>query len=268
MNRKYMFAAAFAAMAFRQQEPGTDGAGAAAIADAAAKVNQPDAAAVAPPAPTAYVQMVPVKFHFKKEKIRDEAGKEIGEGKKLPSASLFLPIPKTDYLVEVLSDTTDKYAKEKALLMDAVSDIVYSVARMQINAFRETNKETPITMSVLNLEALDWNKIANMPKGERGTTVPSDEDIKAFLDSYLEVMPAATNKSKEKIENHVALFTAKFKKQRAQKDLLEVFQQALGIYTGAVSEEVLEDNLAVVEYYDNMLSRMLKSEEKITMDDI
>lgn len=263
MNRKFALAAA--SMMFRNDEPGTDGAGIAAAVD---KINTPDAAAVAPPAPTAYVVMQPVKFHFKKEKLRDESGKEIGEGKKLPSASLFLPIPKADYLVEVLQDNTDKFAKERALLMDAVSDIVYSVARSQINAFRETNKDTPVTMSVLNLEALDWTKIANMPKGERGTSVPSDEDIKSFLDSYLEVMPEATNKSKEKIENHVALFSARFKKQRAQKELLEVFQSALQIYTNTVSEEVLEDNLAVVEYFANMLERYLKSEEKITMNDI
>jgi hypothetical protein len=238
------------------------------VAAVTEKLNAPDAAAVAPPAPSDYVVMQPVKFHFKKEKLRDETGKEIGEGKKLPSASLFLPIPKSSYLVEVLQDTTDKFAKERALLMDAVQDIVYSVARGQINTFRETNKDTPVTMSVLNLEALDWTKIANMPKGERGTSVPSDEDIKAFLDSYLEVMPEATNKSKEKIENHVALFSAKFKKQRAQKELLEVFQAALNIYVNTVTEDVLEDNLPVVEYFANMLARYLKSEEKITMDDI
>lgn len=231
------------------------------------------AAPVAPAAPNDYVTMQSQKFHFKKEKLRDDTGKEIGEGKKLPTAELFLPVPKPSYLVEILQDTTDKFTKEKALLMDAVSDVIYGVARGQINAFRElpANKETPITMSVLDLQKLDWTAIANMPKGERGSSVPGDDDIKLFLESYLEVMPAATGKTKEKIENHVALFTSKFKKQRGQKELLEVMLSALAIYVTTVGEsqpEVLDDNAAVVEYFQNMLERYLKSEEKITMDDI
>lgn len=241
--------------------------------NAAATETNAAAAPVAPAAPNDYVTMQSQKFHFKKEKLRDETGKEIGEGKKLPTAELFLPVPKSSYLVEILTDTTDKFTKERALLMDAVSDVVYGVARGQINAFREipANKETPITMSVLDLQKLDWTAIANMPKGERGSSVPSDDDIKAFLESYLEVMPAATGKSKEKIENHCALFTAKFKKQRGQKELLEVMLSALSIYVATVGEsqpEVLDDNAPVVEYFTNMLDRYLKSEEKITMDDI
>lgn len=231
------------------------------------------AAPVAPPAPNDYVVMQPQKFHFKKEKLRDENGKEVGEGKKLPTAELFLPVPKSSYLIDILQDTTDKYSKERALLLDAVSDVVYGVARGQINAFREVpaNKETPITMSVLNLEKLDWTAIANMPKGERGSSVPSDEDIKAFLESYLEVMPAATGKTKEKIENHVALFTAKFKKQRGQKELLEVMLSALSIYVTTMAEsqpDALDDHAPVIEYFQAMLERYMKAEEKITMDDI
>lgn len=265
MNRKYaQMILGLAAIHLMQESTTTDGTGTEATAAPAP---------VAPPAPTSYVDMKPQKFHFKKEKLRDETGKEIGEGKKLPSAELFLPVPKTSYLVEILQDTTDKFAKEKALLLDAVTDVVYGVARGQINAFREVpaNKDTPITMSVLNLDKLDWTAIANMPKGERGSSVPSDEDIKAFLESYLEVMPEATGKPKEKIENHCALFTAKFKKQRGQKELLEVMLSALSIYVTTVAEsqpEVLEDNAPVVEYFQNMLERYMNSEEKITMNDI
>ena len=227
------------------------------------------APAPAPAAPNDFVTMQEQTFHFKKEKIRDAEGKEVGEGRKLPAAKLYLPLPKTDRLVQILQGG-EEFAKERELLLGAVNDVIYAQARAQINAFREAdaNKDTPITAAVLNYDKLDWTAIANMPKGERGTSVPSDEDIKTFLDSYLEVMPEATGKDKSKIENHVALFQSRFKKQRSQKELLEVFQSALGIYAGAVSDEVLEDNMAVVEYFSNMLARYLKSEEKITMEDI
>lgn len=259
MNSKLSLLAAISgAMVYREGEPGTDGS-----APAAAPV-------VAPTPINDYTEMKPFTFHFKKEKLRDETGKEVGEGKKLPAANLFLPVPKVSKLVEILQSTGETLAKERALLMDAVVDVVYGVARGQINAFRdiEANKDQPVTLAALNLDKLDWTAIANMPKGERGTSVPSDEDIQSFLDSYLEVMPKAADKSKEKIEVHCALFKAKFKKQRSQKELLEVFQNALGIYIGAVTDDVLEDQLPVVEYYQTMLARMLKSEEKITMDDI
>lgn len=261
MNRKF-FPLSFLLMAAATTEAGT-----------APGTGETLAAATTPPAPAPineFVEMKPVTFHFKKEKLRDETGKEVGEGKKLPAANLFLPIPKVDRLVQILQATGETFAKERALLMDAVTDVVYGVARGQINAFREVeaNKDQPVTLAALNLDKLDWTAIANMPKGERGTSVPSDEDIQSFLDSYLEVMPAAANKSKEKIEVHCALFKSKFKKQRSQKELLEVFKSALGIYVASVSDDVLEDQLPVVEYYQNMLERMLKSEEKITMDDI
>lgn len=236
-------------------------------ADANAATAAP--APVAPAAPKDYVTMAPVTFHFKKEKLTDEAGKEIGEGKKLPAANLFLPVPKTERLVQILQGG-EEFAKDRELLLNAVSDVIYSQARAQINDWRDlpANKDQVVTQSVLNLDKLDWNAIANMPKGERGISVPDDASIQSFLDSYLEVMPAATNKDKAKIENHVALFKTGFKKQRSQKDILEVFKQALAIYVGAVPDDVMEDQLPVVEYYSNKLDRMLRSEEKITMEDI
>lgn len=228
------------------------------------------AAPAAPAAPNGYTALVPTSFHFKVEKMRDEKGVVVGEGKKLPKADLFLPVPTRERIAEILLDDSDTFTKERKLLEDAILDVVYGVARGQINAYREVeaNKDTPITQAVLNLDKLDWSAIANMPKGERGTSVPSDEDLQSFFDSYLTIMPEAANKAKEKIENHIVLFKAKFKKQRAQKDLLEVFRNALAVYSAAAGEEVMEDQLAVVEYYSNMLERYLKSEEKITLEDI
>lgn len=254
-TRSAMLAALAGAMLYREGEPGVDGS---------------NAAPAVPPAPSDYVGMEPVTFHFKKEKLTDEKGNVVGEGKKLPKADLFLPVPKNSRIIEILQDTTEQFAKERKLIRDAILDVVYGAARSQINAFREVeaNKDQPVTQATLDLDKLDWTFIANIPKGERGITVPSDEDIQAFLDKYLEVMPAATNKTKEKIENHVALFKAGFKKQRNQKELLEVFRQALAIFATNISDDELEDHMAVVEYFQNKLDRMLKAEEKITIDDI
>jgi hypothetical protein len=237
-----------------------------------ANTQQDAAAATAEPAVNLtpvneYVTMQPSAFHFKTDKVRDEAGKVIGEGKKHPSVTIPLPIPKTTRLIEFLSDPT-KYAKEVELLMASAAATVFQVARGQINDFREKNPEGVVTPGVINYDALDFTAIANMPKSERGSFVPADEDIKAFLDSYLEIMPAATNKTPEKIKNHVDIISTGFKKQRAQKDVLELFKDAFSIYITKAPTEVVEEHVEVIEYFNNRLDRMLKVEEKITMDDL
>lgn len=232
-----------------------------------------EAASATPAAPAAinaYVNMAKIAFHFKSEKLRDEAGNVIADkvGPKHPSVEMYLPVPKTERLVEMLTDTTGKFAKEIELLMSAVTGIVFQVARGQINDFREKTPGGVVTPAVLNYDKLDFTAIANMPKSERGSFVPADEDIKAFLDSYLEVMPAATNKDAARIKKHVEIIATGFKKQRAQKDMLEFFVDAFAVYTTSAPEEAVEEHMEVIEYFQSRLARMLKVEEKVTMDDL
>lgn len=258
MNRKFALHLALLAMA---ADPTVAGTGET-LAQATAASEPP-----VPAAPNGFVTMEKQSFHFKTEKLRDDKGTVIGEGKKIPKADLFLPIPKTERLIEILQGG-EEYKKERELLMSAVKDVIYGVARGQINDFRESNKDKVVTAEALNYDKLDWTAIANTPAAQRGTSVPSDEDMQVFFNSYLEVMPQATNKPKEKIENHIVLFKTGFKKQRGQKDFLEVFRNALGVYVTAVNEETLEENQEVVEYFSNRLERMLSAEEKITLEDI
>jgi len=213
------------------------------------------------------VNMVKNKFHFKTEKLRDDKGAVIGEGKKHPSVEIDLPVPTANAITTFFSDTA-KYAKELELLFSTLQDQVYRIARGQINDFREKNPEAEVTAAALNYDKLDWTAIANMPKGERASTVPSDEDVKAFLDSYLEVMPAALGKPKQNIENHVACYQSGFRKQRSQKEILEMFQNALAVYTTTVGDEVAEEHVECIEYFSNRLEKLLTTEEKITMDNL
>lgn len=226
----------------------------------------PQEQAAAAPVATGPTAMVKQSFHFKTEKLRDEKGNVVGEGKKHPSVELDLPVPTLGTLLEFLANP-EKYKAEVDLIQSTLLDQVYRVARSQINDFRDNNKDGTVTAAVLNYDKLGWTAIANMPKSERASSVPSDEDTKAFLDSYLEVMPTALNKPKANIENHILCFNTGFKKQRSQKDILEMFQNALAVYVQAVGEGV-EDHIEVVEYFANRLSKMLKLEEKITMDDL
>lgn len=226
------------------------------------------AATVAPAAPNSNTIMVEQPFHFKKEKIKDEQGNVIGEGKKLPSAKLHLPVPTTGYLVEVLQGG-EATTKERDLLLNAVSAIVYDQAREQINAFREANKDiTEVTNSLFNYDKLLWTAIANLPPSQRASSVPGDDDMQAFFESYKEVMPAASGKDAKKIATHIDIFKDGFKRIRAHKPMLEVFKDALAVYVKNAPPEALEDNGTVVEYFDGRLERMLTAEAKVSMDDI
>ena len=224
-------------------------------------------AAPAPEPINEFVNMSKQLFHFKTTKVKDEKGNEVGESKKHPSVEIYLPVPKLSRLQEFLADPV-KFAKEVELLNSAVSGIIYGVARGQINDFREANPAGTVTPAVLNYERLDFTAIANMPKSERGSFVPAEEDVKAFLASYLEIMPAATNKDAERIKKHCEIIGTGFKKQRAQKDMLEFFKDAFAVYIGAAPEAAVEDHLEVIEYFTNKLDRLLKVEEKVTMDDL
>ena len=224
-------------------------------------------APAAPPAPNDYVTMVKQNFHFKKEKdVLAEDGKTVLEaGKKHPTVEMYLPVPKRERLIQILQNP-EAFPKENELINAAVFDVIYNVARGQINEFREKDPKATVTPAVLDLDKLDFTAIANTPKAERGAYAPSDEELKTFLDSYLEVMPAATGKTEAQIKNHITLFQSGFKKQRNQKEILELFAGMLQVYLSKAPTDAVEENLQVVEYFTNKLDRWLKAEEKITMD--
>lgn len=235
-----------------------------------------DAVAEAAPAPVNdFVVMNKAVLHFKSEKLRDADGKlaKDADGKQLlgpkhPSVTIHLPVPKPSRLVEFLQNADGSFGKEQELVLSAVNAIVFGIARSQVNAFRESTPDGVVTPAVLNYDKLDFTAIANMPKSERGSYVPSDEDLKAFTDSYMEVMPKAANKDVEKIKNHVDIISTGFKKQRGQKEMLEFFQNAIAVYIAAAGDDAVEEHLEVIEYLQNRLSRLLGVEDKITMDDL
>jgi len=222
---------------------------------------------VTPAATNQLVNLITQKFHFKTEKLRNEQGAIIGDGKKHPAVEVALPVPSIQRLQEYLADPA-KYAKEVELLISTLTDQVYRVARGQINDAREKTADLVVTAGTLNYAKLDWTAIANMPKSERASSIPADEDITGFLESYKLVMPTALNKSVKSIENHLLCFTTGFKKQRSQKDILEVFQNALNVYLTSAGEAAVEEHADVIEFFANKLARFLKVEENITMEDI
>lgn len=270
MKDTRLLLAAVAGMTYRSQA-GDLGSG----PDFGATVSAADATKQAvPSAINEFVTMNKTPFHFKTDKdveLKDDAGKviEVIKGKKPPSVDIYLPVPKASRIVQFLSSEDGQFTKEKELVTSAIAEIIFRAARGQINDFREKSPSEPVTPAIIDYDKLDFTAIANMPKGERGSFVPAEEDVKAFLASYLEHMPAITGKEPAKIQNHVDIIATGFKKQRAQKEMLEFFSDALSMYIAKAPEAAVEEHADVVEYYVSRLERMLRPDDKIvTMNDL
>jgi protein involved in sex pheromone biosynthesis len=214
--------------------------------------------------------LVKSTFHFKKEKLRNADGKVIGDGKKLPSVVLDLPVPTIEFIAH-MAENPSQFPKELELMQAALHDQVYRIARSQINDFRDNdaNKDMPVTAASLNYDKLDWTAIANMPKGERASTVPSDEELQSFYTSYKEVMPGALNKAPEIIGNHIACFEINFKGMRAKKAMLEKFSDFLDVYAATASADAMEENEDAFNYFKGRVGKLLKADAvEITEDNI
>lgn len=227
------------------------------------------AAAAAPAVPkpepiNEFVTMELETFHFKRETLKNDKGEEIGKGKKLPSADLYLPVPRPDYLKSVL-DNPD--SSEFKLLMEAVNDIVYNAARAQVNEFRESNKDATVTAACLNYEKLGWKAIADTPRNQRGSSVPADEDFKDFFEAYKRVMPAVLDKSADKVENQTKLL-ADPRKVKDKKEVLEYLKSCVALFVTNVGEEGIADHIDVINYINNRLTKVMESKESYGMDNI
>lgn len=203
------------------------------------------------------VDMKEVSFHFKKEKIKDTAGKVIGEGKKLPSIKASLPVPSAEGILTIVQAG----GKELELLQDAMSDIIFSQARGQINELREKGTDVEIKPDALDTSKLSWSFIANLPKSERRGLGISDEDWDAFFADYRAIMPKATGKDEDRIEKHVAIYKRKFATVRNDKKALGVLNEMLALW--AANTGAMEDHETVYDYLKKRVEVLLQEEEKV-----
>jgi hypothetical protein len=197
-------------------------------------------------------------FHFKKEKIRDPKGSVIGEGKKLPSLKLNVPVPTAEGVLEIVKAG----GKELELLLSACADTVYGRLRTVINEVREKlPADAEIKPEMIDLSQASWSVIASIPKAQRAGLGISDEDWNDFAADYRAIMAAATGKDADRIEKHIQLFQKKFAPCRNDKKALGVLKEMLAVW--AANTGSMEDNQTVYEYLSNRVDSLLAEEEKI-----
>lgn len=202
---------------------------------------------------------VAFKFNFKTRAVKDETGKEIGRTKKQPSIETVLPVPTHDTVAAFLANPD---SAESKLIMAAVQDVIYTSARNQFDEIIEGfdgDESRVVAATMLDFSKLDLSYLANLPPSTRGSTVPSEEDFKAWFADYMAVMPAATGKDADKIKRHVELYS-KPTRIKSNKPVLETLIGQLDIYLS--QSQALEEHGTTAAYMHSKFTRWHAEPEK------
>lgn len=233
--------------------------------------------APATPAAPNVVNGKEVKYFFKTEKIKDEEGKPIGEGRKHPDVTAVLPMPSPVDVINYLSNfgATEKVNKDgkevevptllskvAKLVMEGVEELVISAGRSQINDFLEKDPKGTFTANNFDLSKLTLEFIATLEKGRRGAWAPSDEDMKAFTDDYTQVMVHLVNYDPKKVKVHCDVFSKGLSKVKADKVAVDKMKQFLVLYASKATEDAMKLNEQTYEWLMGKADKYLEAEEK------
>jgi hypothetical protein len=248
-NTRHLLAiAAMSAMVYRDNTPGTDGSNAA-------------PAVVIPEGMRAQV------FHFRKEKIKDEEGKEI-EVFKHPSVTIPLPVPTVEMVRDIFNAPSvgdNNRSSEQKFILDLISDGFYAQARDQINSFREDNPKGTVTADVLDYSKLTITALANMPASERGSKV-SEEDVAEFIKDYVAVMPAASGKDAAKIKAQAGILEKGLRSVKTDKKVLSVMNDLLTMW--AANTANLEEHQEVFDMLTGRIKKWVAAEPRNVLESI
>lgn len=226
-------------------------------------MDQPQVATESAALPIFKTENKDLDFHFKKEKIKNEKGEQIGEGKKHPSLKISTPVLNAEGLVEIISAG----GKSLELLLDAANDVISGQVRNLINQVREKlPTDGEIKPDMIDQSKLLWSFIASIPKAERRGLGISDEDFDAFFGDYRAIMPKVTGKDADRIEKHVAIFKKRYSVCRNDKKALQVLLDNLNLW--ATNTSAMEENQEVFEYLKKRAETLLAEEDKVLADNL
>lgn len=196
-------------------------------------------------------------FFFRTDKIRDDEGKVIANGRKHPDVKATLPVPTYSALIAHLQAG----GKEAELLLDAAVNEIDRAARQQINDWREANGlDKNFTAANFDLKQLSLTAIASTPKAERGGAAISDEDWTAFLEDYTQVMTKVVGYEAKKVALAVMHFKVQLRRIKNDKPAVQKLLDLLNVW--ATKTSALEDYTACYEDLAKRAAKYLKADEK------
>jgi hypothetical protein len=185
-----------------------------------------------------------VKFHFKTVDIKDDDGNIIAKDFKHPEVEGVLPVPTEDEIVVALRsrNADGTRTKQSQMLMEGVYALIENAARGQIVAWREENPpKSTFAWSNFDMSKLTIEAISNLPKGQRGAWAPSDDDLKAFNESYADTMVNAVAYDPNRVKIHCAHYLKGLSKMKTDKAALGKMLELLTVFASNASEEVMEE---------------------------
>lgn len=199
-----------------------------------------DVSSIVLPPTVTNVALLATKFNFRKDK-------ELGT--KRPSVELAIPVPTVDGIVEILKAG----GNQLSLLQDAIFDVIYDQARVQVDA------DEAITQNTLDLTKLSWEFIANMPKAERAGSGIAKEVWEDFGKDYIEVMPGVTGKTAEQIGNAAKLLVAKMQPCKTNKKIVSFLKDQVAMWFANTPNA--ENFADVYQFLDKKAETLLQADD-------
>lgn len=189
------------------------------------------------------------KFHFKTTE-----DKETGLKVKRPTVELSLPVPSVEGAIAAI----EAGGKQLDLLLEAMAAMVVSRAREIVN------EKEDVTQDNFPMQELAWETIANLPEAEkRGRGIPK-EIWEAFAEDYVAVMPGLTGKTEKQVQAAADIFLDKFNKHRANKNVIRLLKDQLGIYISNSSNA--ETFMECVAFLNDKADRLMKADDSSILE--
>lgn len=201
------------------------------------------------------VDMTKVTLRFRKDSL----------GNTRPPVDVIVPRPSVEGIAAILNNAnTEEGKKELDLLLDAVLAVQQSVLRSMAGELIEAGQA--VKAESFDTTKLLWSAIAAMPAKERAGSAISKEDWEAFVADYVEVMPSATGKSKEKVALAASLFAKKLLPVKTNLETLAILSQQLDIWYEASKNQ--EQFAEVYSFLRDRIDTYTKPEAQITADSL
>lgn len=206
-------------------------------------------------------------YFFKTPILKDDDGKEIGKGTKHPDVKVVVPMASIEDVINYLAapDGT-KEAKVRDYIMELLSDGVFAAGRRQINEFFEANPEKQFATTDMDLSKLTLQSIAEMPKGQRGSWTPDDDDFKSFNESYTNVLVHKTQYDPKKTKTHTDHWKQGMSKVKTNKPVVAKLKDFLTLYAANAEEADLEENKQTYDWLVARAKKYLEAVEKNHLD--
>jgi hypothetical protein len=167
-------------------------------------------------------------FEEKEFSFRFRKDKETGTQRS--SIKVNLAVPNVDGLIAIITNGVNEkgeLSKELELVFESITDTIRLAATDLINT------DESITSANFPVDKVTWITIANTDRTDRRSVNIPDELWKQFVEEYVEIMPAISQKTEKQVSNAAQVFLKKLSMVRTDKALLGLLKEQFTLFVSA-----------------------------------